>query len=83
MQAFIESGDAIMVVIGFVVVEIIAVIMLRRSRAVSIIISIIPGLCLMLALLAALQKNGWQVIAFWITLSLPFHLIDLRSRLRS
>jgi uncharacterized membrane protein YoaK (UPF0700 family) len=83
MQAFIESGDAIMVVIGFVVVEIIAVIMLRRSRAVSIIISIIPGLCLMLALLAALQKIGWQVIAFWITLSLPFHLIDLRSRLRS
>lgn len=83
MQAFVESGHAVLIAIGFVIIEIIMIVILRRRRAASIVIGVAPGLCLMLALLSALEGSDWQAIIFWVTLSLPFHLIDLRSRLRS
>jgi hypothetical protein len=82
METFVDSGYMMMVVIGFVIIEMIAIVIMRRASAIGIIIGIVPGLCLMLALLVALQGGRWQVIVFWVTLSLPFHLIDLRYRLR-
>ena len=49
-------------------------------RAVSAFVALLPGICLILAVRAALHEDGWQAVA-WITASLPAHLFDLaRSR---
>lgn len=40
-----------------------------------------PAVCLVLALRAALMTAGWEWVALPLTLALPLHLIDLRSRL--
>ena len=83
LQSLIESGHAIQIAIGLIMVEALIIFALRRSRAGSLIIGLLPGLCLMLALLTAVQGGDWRMIAFWMTASLPFHLADLRLRLRS
>jgi uncharacterized membrane protein len=81
-QGFFESGFVIEIAIALIMLEMAAVLWLRRKAGVAVLFGLIPGLCLMFALLAALQNSDWQIIAFWITASLPFHLIDLRFRLR-
>ena len=83
LQALIESGHAIESAIGLIMLEILFVVALRRTRAITIMLGLVPGLCLMLALLTAVQDGDWRMIAFWMTASLPFHLIDLRNRLRA
>lgn len=82
LQQLIESGLAIEIAIGLIALEMIVVLWLRRKAGVVVLLSLIPGLCLMLALLAALQGGDWRIIALWVTASLPFHLLDLRLRLR-
>jgi uncharacterized membrane protein len=82
LQEFIENGHAIEIAIGLIIIEMIVVLWLRRKTGIGVLLGLIPGLCLMFALLTALQNGDWQIIAFWLTASLPFHLIDLRSRLR-
>jgi uncharacterized membrane protein (UPF0136 family) len=81
-QAFFESGLVIEIAIGLIMLEMIGVLWLRRKAALALVLGLIPGLCLMFALLIALQDGDWRIIAFWISASLPFHLIDLRLRLR-
>ncbi len=81
-QQLIESGLAIQIAIGLILIEMSAVIWFRRKEASTVIIGLIPGLCLMFALLTALKGGEWWIIALWVTASLPFHLIDLRFRLR-
>ena len=83
LQGFIESGDAIQIAIGLIIFEMIAVLWIRRKAGLIVLLGLIPGLCLMLALFIALRGGDWRMIAFWITASLPFHLFDLRMRLRS
>ncbi len=82
LQQLIESGVAIEIAIGLIVIEMIAVLWLRRKACLAVLLGLIPGLCLMLALLTALKGGDWRVIALWITASLPFHLLDLHLRLR-
>jgi predicted anti-sigma-YlaC factor YlaD len=81
-QRFFESGLVIEIAIGLIMLEMVAVLWLRRKAGLIMVLGLIPGLCLMFALLAVLQGGDWRLIAFWITASLPFHLIDLRFRLR-
>lgn len=82
LQQLIESGLVIEIAIGLIALEMIAVLWLRRKAGVVVLLGLIPGLCLMLALLTALKGGDWRVIALWVTASLPFHLLDLRLRLR-
>ena len=82
LQLLIESGLAIKIAIGLIAFEMIAVLWLRRRAGIVVLLGFIPGLCLMLALLTALQGGDWRIITLWVTASLPFHLIDLRLRLR-
>jgi hypothetical protein len=82
LQQIIESGLAIEIAIGLILVEMIAVLWLRRKAGLAVLLGLIPGMCLMLALLTALKGDDWRIIALWVTASLPFHLIDLRMRLR-
>lgn len=81
-QHFIESGLVIEIAIGLILLEMIAVLWLRRKAGFAVLLGLIPGLCLMLALLTALKGGDWRVTTLWVTASLPFHLIDLRLRLR-
>ena len=83
LQQIVESGLAIEIAIGLILIEMAAVLWLRRKAGIAVLLGLIPGLCLMLALLTALKGGDWRMIALWVTASLPFHLIDLRSRLRS
>ena len=82
-QHFFESGMVIEIAIGLILLEMIAVLWLRRGAGFAVLLGLMPGLCLMFALLTALKGGDWRMVAFWVTASLPFHLIDLRSRLRA
>jgi hypothetical protein len=82
LQQMIQSGLAIEIAIGLILLEMISVLWFRRKAGLALLLGLIPGLCLMLALLTALKGGDWRIIALWITASLPFHLIDLRMRLR-
>jgi hypothetical protein len=80
-QDFFESGLVIKIAIALIMLEMVSVLWLRRKAGLIVMLGLMPGLCLMFALLTALQGSDWRLIAFWITASLPFHLIDLRLRL--
>jgi hypothetical protein len=81
LTAFFASGRAVDLVIAFIVVE---AVVLRlwwgRGRALDILLALMPGLCLLLAVRAALTGAGWEWVAFWITASLPAHLADIVRR---
>ena len=82
LEGFIASGHVIDLVIIVIAIEAVLLLAFRRKGVVPILLGLLPGLCLMLALRAALAGAGWQMIAFWISASLPCHLTDLRNRLR-
>lgn len=82
LVAWVDSGrviDLLLLVIG---IEIAALALWKRARFAVVLLGLLPGLCLMLALREALGDQDWRVILFWITVSLPFHLADLRLRLK-
>ena len=79
LTAFFTSGHAVDLVLAFMAVEAAILIIIRR-RALTVVLTILPGVAMMLALRAALTGAGWQWIAIWLTVSLPLHLADLRHR---
>jgi hypothetical protein len=81
--AWIESGHAITVIIFVVLAEMALLALWKRRRGVRTIIGLIPGLCLMLALRAALIGQGSEWIGLWLTAALPAHLLDLKLRLKA
>lgn len=81
LQHFFESGLVVEIAIGLILLEMIAVLWRRRKAGFAVLLGLIPGLCLMLALLTVLKGGDWRVTALLVTVSLPFHLIDLRFRL--
>ena len=79
MQSFFTSGHAVDLVLAFMAVEAVVLVMMKR-RALTVVLTILPGAVMMLALRAALTGAGWQWVAIWLTVSLPLHLADLRHR---
>jgi hypothetical protein len=82
LEAWIESGRVIDLLLLVIAIEIAALAVWKRARFTVVLLGLLPGLCLMLALREALGDQDWRVILFWITASLPFHLADLRLRLK-
>lgn len=84
MESYFASGRAIDVVLLLLAAEAILVALLLRDRRryMTYVLALLPGLCLFLALRAALAGAAWQWIALWITASLPVHLMDLTARLK-
>jgi hypothetical protein len=84
MEAYFSSGRAIDVILMLLVAEAVAVAwwLRGRGRYAGYVLALLPGLCLFLALRAALTGAGWIWVALWITLSLPAHVIDLAARVR-
>ena len=79
MQSFFTSGHAVDLVLAFMAVEAVVLVMMKR-RALTVVLTILPGAVMMLALRAALTDAGWLWVAIWLTVSLPLHLADLRHR---
>ncbi len=87
MQAIIESGDIVLIMLMVVAVEAIALILYfrRTGRGVqplSLLLNLGAGGSLMLALGAALKGFGWSITAALLVLSGVFHLADLSRRWR-
>lgn len=55
----------------------------RPGRIVDIVLAFAPGVCLLLALRAALVGAAWPWVALALTASFPLHLLDLRRRLKA
>lgn len=78
--AHTHAVDFILVVI---VIEVILLSAMRRysfDRMINIAFAVAPGVCLLLALRAALAMAGWIWIAIFLAASFPIHLGDLMRR---
>jgi len=53
------------------------------GRIADIVLAFAPGVCLLLALRAALTGADWPWVALALTASFPLHLLDLRRRLKA
>lgn len=86
MESLFSGGRIVDVVIAFMAVEAVALLVARRwgSRlgALDVLLLLVPGLCLLLAMRAALTGEGWQIIAAWLVAALLAHAGDLARRLR-
>ena len=79
MNAFFAQGHAVDVVMGVMAIELVWLIA-RGRKPITVVLTIAPGACMMLALRAALTGAGWHWVALALTVSLPAHLADLRHR---
>ncbi len=82
VEHWVNGGGAVGLVIATVVAEMLVLGFGMKGRAGPILIGLIPGLCLILALRAAILGHGALWIMIWVTASLPFHLIDLYQRIK-
>ena len=85
MEELIQSGRAVDIVLAVIAVEWLAIVVSAPARgragaSLSALLALAPGVCLLLALRAALTDSAWYWIPFWVTASFPFHLADLWGR---
>ena len=83
MQGFFSSGHAVDLVLLVIAAEF-AYLSLRRSRdrakGVDRVLTLMPGVCILLALRAALTGAAWPLVAGALALSFPFHIADVVRR---
>lgn len=85
MQDLFTSGHIADVIIALMVVESVVLISLGWARGrgippLQIITTIGAGLCLVLALRAAMTASDWRFIAAFLAAALIAHLADLLAR---
>lgn len=85
LEALITSGRIVDIMIGFVVIEVAALLLYRRLRGGGIppsklFVNIGAGGSLMLALWAVFADAHWGIVAGFLVMSLVFHVADLASR---
>jgi hypothetical protein len=80
MQTYFTSGHAIDVVLAFMAIEALFLMMVLKRPPLTVALTILPGAAMMLSLRAAMTGGSWQIVAVWLTVSLPLHLADLRHR---
>lgn len=87
MSDFFARGHVVDLILIVMAVELVWLMARHRkgpvNRVADILLSFAPGVCLLLALRAALVGADWTWIALALTASFPLHLLDLRRRLRS
>jgi hypothetical protein len=85
IERLFTSGLAVDIALAVIALEFV-VLLLRKPRAswkstsIDLLCALGPGACLMLALRAAMTGGGAIPIAFWLALSFPLHLADIRRR---
>jgi len=84
MSDFFESGRVVDLILAVMAVEFIFLMARGGSpklvKAGRLLLAFAPGICLLLALRAALTDAGWIWIAMWLAASFPFHIADLVVR---
>jgi hypothetical protein len=80
LAALFESGHIADLVIGVMAIEAVVLVGVMRRSPFNVAMTLLPGAFMMLALRAALTGADWEVVALWITASLPVHLTDLWLR---
>ncbi|MEM7664994.1 MAG: hypothetical protein AAF250_03990 [Pseudomonadota bacterium] len=81
IAAFFASGHAADLVLAVLAIEAMWLKFAVGWSGARILGLIGPAAFIVLALRAALVGAGWEWVAALLALSLPFHLIDLRTRL--
>lgn len=82
--AFFSSGHVVDLILIVITLE--AIWLLRRREArttrriIDVALALAPGVCLLLALRAALVGADWPWIALALAASFPVHLLDLQRR---
>ena len=86
MERFFSSGHAVDLVLAVILAEF-AFLTLRRRRGVGRtartldrVLALMPGVCILLALRAALTGAPWPWIAAALAASFPFHIADVIRR---
>lgn len=82
VQSLIESGRAIDIVLIVIAIEAALIILVMQRPRLVTMLALLPGVCLLLALRAAITDAAWYWIAFWVTLSFPIHLADIALRIK-
>jgi hypothetical protein len=86
LPSLFASGHVVDLVLGVIAAEFLALAWRDRrrpgGRRVDLALGFAPGVCLLLALRAALTGAGWVWVAVWLTVSFPFHIADLMRRRR-
>ncbi len=85
LEALLGSGRIVDLMIVLLVLEIILITTLRKTKGVGIaplplVVNICAGASIMLALRASLTEAGWQHIAVFLLCALVFHIWDLVLR---
>jgi hypothetical protein len=85
LKGFFASGHAVDLILVVIVAEFVFLSTRRRRRAdrpplIDRVLAFAPGVCLLLALRAALTDTGWAWVALALAASFPFHLADLARR---
>ncbi len=85
MSALFASGRIVDLVLGFTVLEALAIIAYfrRTGRGLApadLLTNLAAGTCLMLALRVVLADGWWGYLALCLTAALLAHLLDLRRR---
>jgi hypothetical protein len=85
MQAFFSSGHVVDLILAIIVVEYGVLAwggrgLGFRAGLLDRLLALAPGVCLLLALRAALTGAAWPWVAAWLTASLPLHLVDAIRR---
>ncbi|HEX8373858.1 MAG TPA: hypothetical protein VF606_01615 [Geminicoccaceae bacterium] len=88
MEALFTNGRIVDLILGLTVLEAVALVAFHRrtGRGVALadlLANLLAGVCLLLALRAALLGAWWGWIALCLSASLVAHLIDLRRRWRA
>jgi CBS-domain-containing membrane protein len=88
LAEFLASGRAIDCILALMLIELIALVFMRRKSRRGlplreVLASLCAGAALLCALRAALQGSPWQLISLWLIAALVAHLFDLSHRWKS
>jgi len=81
------SGRIVDLIIGFMLLELMLLIIVRRKTGrgigtLDLLISLAAGFSLLMALRASLLQGSWMTMAAWLLLALCAHVADLARRWR-
>ena len=87
LQQWVISGGLIDVIIVITLLEFAALLLYQQQTKRGLmprdyLLSMLSGLCLMLALRCALKDNSWYFIASFLALAGIAHVTDIAMRLR-
>ncbi len=87
MASFFETGQAVDLILGIMLVEILVLAVYQRRTGrgippIDLLLNNLAGACLLMALRASLTGAAWLAIAPWLIAAFTAHIADLARRWR-